>query len=329
MIIRKLITILLILAFQPLFAQKDVKVVPRQMYRLNIGDTLQLSIYGQSNSVRDLQVDPYGNITYLYVGTVKAYGKTIPELTKILNDKIKNDVKFSVLTVSPVKFGGRYFFIAGRVNKPGRKPLRSGMKLLSALAAGGGMDLQTLGSVTVDQADLQHAFLMRNGKNMRIDFVGLVEQGDMAQNILLKSGDYIYVPDAVNKQVYVLGEVNRQRSLDLKRPLTVMQAMAHVRGVTDDASDDILILRGSMSKPAVKIVSYKALVTGKRKDFFLKADDIIYVPERASLFGEELIDLALRVFVARIASESGSEAFRGINPDATESDNSFDFDVSP
>ena len=301
----------------------------KSLYKLNIGDRLQVAIYGQENSMREVQVDPYGNITYLYVGTVKAYGKTIPKLTEELNDRLKKEIKFSVLTVSPVNFGGRYFFIGGSVNKPGRKPLKTGMKLLSALASGGGMRQTVLNTITVDQADLKHAFILRNGKNLRIDFLNLMEKGDMSQNISLESGDYIYIPDAVDKKVYVLGEVRFQRSIDLMRPMTLLQAITKARGVSDDASDELFILRGSLSNPAVKKISFSDLINGKEKDFFLKKDDIVYVPERKTLFGEQLIELALRAFIARIAAESGSRTLREVFPNAQDGDNGLDFDISP
>ena len=301
----------------------------KPLYKLNIGDRLQVAIYGQENSMREVQVDPYGNITYLYVGTVKAYGKTIPSLTEELNQLLKKEIKFSVLTVSPVNFGGRYFFLGGSVNKPGRKPLKTGMKLLSALASGGGMKQTVLNTITVDQADLKHAFILRDGKNLRVDFINLVERGDMSQNIPLESGDYIYIPDTVDKKVYVLGEVRFQRSIDLMRPMTLLQAMTKARGLSDDASDELYVLRGSLSDPAVKKVSFSELINGEAKDFFLKKDDIIYVPERKTLFGEQLIDLALRAFIARVAAESGSRTLREVFPNAQDGDNGLDFDISP
>jgi hypothetical protein len=42
-----------------------------------------------------------------------------------------------------------------------------------------------------------------------------------------------------------------------------------------------------------------------------------------------LIELALRAFIARIASESGSRTLREVFPDARDGDNGLDFDISP
>ena len=113
------------------------------------------------------------------------------------------------------------------------------------------------------------------------------------------------------------------------KPMTLLQAMTKARGLSDDASDDLYVLRGSLSNPAVKKVSFSDLINGKVKDFFLRKDDIVYVPERKTLFGEQLIDLALRAFIARVAAESGSRTLREAFPGARDGDNGLDFDISP
>ena len=84
---------------------QEVKEKP-PLYKINIGDTMRIGIYGKADAAKDITVDPYGNITYLYVGTVKAYGKTFPELTKELNEKFKGVLKFSLITVTPIQLAG-------------------------------------------------------------------------------------------------------------------------------------------------------------------------------------------------------------------------------
>jgi polysaccharide biosynthesis/export protein len=302
---------------------------PKPSYKINIGDTLLLYIYGQPESKKEVTVDTYGNITYLHVGTVKAFGKTFPQLSQDLNKLIKKITKFSLVTASPVDFGGRYYFVSGSVNQPGRKTLRPGTSLLTAIGASGGFEVANRNSATFDQADLKQAFIIRDGQHISVNFIDLVEKGDIRQNILIKNGDFIYVPDSMDKKVYVIGEVNLQRSLELRRPLSLLQALSRSQGITEDASQNILILRGAISKPIVRVVNYKKLLDGQTKDFYLRKDDIIFVPERSTLLVEELVKLAIRTFVARIASETGSEAFRKIESKAGEGNTGLNFNFSP
>ena len=301
----------------------------KPLYKISIGDTLRISIYGKPASVKDVVVDPYGNVEYLYVGTIKAYGKTIPSLAEEINNKIKDHIKFALVTVSPAELGGRYFYVSGTVNKPGRKVLTPGTTVLAALAQAGGLQIRNRNSISVEMSDLKHAFLLRNGTNIPLNFKELVKKGNLSQNITLEKGDFIYIPHAVKKQVYVLGEVKLQRSIELFRPVSLLQVLSKANGVTDNASSEILVVRGSLTKPAVKKVNYKNLISGKEKDFFLKPDDIVFVPERSTVLAEEMIKLAIRAFVARIATLSGSEVFKEIEADAEAGNTGFDFNLNP
>ena len=197
------------------------------------------------------------------------------------------------------------------------------------MAQAGGTELTTQNSITFDLADLKHSFILRDGKNLPVNFETLIQKGDTSQNLVLKNGDFIYIPSSVNKKVYVLGEVNLQRALEMKRPVTLLQALSRARGVTEDAGKQVVVLRGSLTDPAVKIVDYEKLTSGQEKDFLLRPDDIVFVPERKTLVLEEILKLALRAFVARIASEAGSEVYNDVNPGANSSNNDFNFNLSP
>jgi len=92
---------------------------------------------GQS---RLMPVKPDGNITLPFIGDTKAYGKTIEELHKDLNDRYKEEglpeleVTVQILTVSP-----RKIFVMGEVFKPGLVKAGNMITLAQAVATAGGV----------------------------------------------------------------------------------------------------------------------------------------------------------------------------------------------
>ncbi len=103
-------------------------------------DELQKAIatapYGQA---RVVAVRPDGNISLPYIPDVRAAGKTIPELTKEVNQQyssIISDMQVSVLLKDVV---GNLVFVDGEVNRPGVFNMRGPITVQQAIAMAGGM----------------------------------------------------------------------------------------------------------------------------------------------------------------------------------------------
>lgn len=107
-------------------------------YRLGPGDHVALIVFGVSElSANDLNVAADGSIALALVGTVKATGLTLNELTEAVSDRLKNgyihDPKVSMQIVSY-----RPFYILGEVKAPGEYPYIPGMTVTKAVARAGG-----------------------------------------------------------------------------------------------------------------------------------------------------------------------------------------------
>ena len=59
----------------------------------------------------------------------------------------------------------------------------------------------------MELADLSHSFLMRQGKQVPVDFEKLFQYGDLSQNIALEPNDYLYFALSSANEIYVVGEV--------------------------------------------------------------------------------------------------------------------------
>src|SRR5690606_4087402 len=59
------------------------------------------------------------------------------------------------------------------------------------------------GSVHLERASLRGAYVARGGKRLPINFRRLMREGDLSQNIPLRSGDVVFVPDNTVEQAFV------------------------------------------------------------------------------------------------------------------------------
>src|SRR2546423_82201 len=77
--------------------------------------------------------------------------------------------------------GSKYVWLLGRLNKPGLYATAGGMSLLEALSLAGGTAHSTSQSTSVEEADLRHSFVVRQGQFLPVDFHKLLREGDLSQ----------------------------------------------------------------------------------------------------------------------------------------------------
>lgn len=201
------------------------------------------------------------------------------------------------------------------------------MTLIEALSLAGGPSsssspLASLGGGPVSSgsseeiADLRRSFVMRDGQMLPVDFHRLVKEGDMSQNIYLRPDDFVYVPSAIARDVFVLGAVLQPRPVVYRRRMSLVAAIANAQGTIKDAYlSHVAIVRGSLTEPEIAIVDYKEIVKGKAPDVLLEPGDIVYVPFTPYRTLIKYADLIVRSFVQTIAINEGARAVsRNVNP---------------
>lgn len=295
---------------------EEEPVDPSTLYRLKIGDKLSISIYGEPDSVREVTVDSAGNIYYLYVNSVFVLGKTINELRKELNEKVKIFFKHALVSVTAVSVGGEYYTILGEVKEPGQKVLHGKETLLMAIGEAQGFVRGVFRNETIDYADLDKSFITRKGEYLPINFQKLVKDGDLRQNIELQSGDYIYIPTIMTKDIFILGEVGTVTTLAYLDTVTLIQALTEAGWVSPFASSRVLVLRGSLSCPTQYLVDINMILRHCCPDFELEPGDIVYVPPRKFSHLRAIVRNAIATFVGTVASLAGTRTFISLNPGA-------------
>ena len=284
-------------------------------YRLNIGDVLNFTIYGEADSYRTVPVDPNGMITYLVVGTLPAAGRTIDDLRQDMQQRLTGQFNYLILTVSPVKFKSQKFTIFGQVQYPGTYPIEGRTTVTTAVCAGRGLKTAEFRNSTIEASDLTHASLMRRGGQfIPVDFDALLTKGDASQDVELQDGDIINIPSALARSVYIIGEVGFQRTMGFYGTTTLLEVLAEARGIKPTAGDTIVIVRGSLTKPETRTVRISALLSGRAGDIQLQAGDIIYVPPKRFSLLEDMVKAAVSAFANNVSLNAADNLYEQLDP---------------
>ena len=162
-------------------------------YVIGPGDQLQVFVWRNPELTTTVPVRPDGKISTPLVEDMVAVGKTpsvlARDIEKVLSDYVRSP-QVNVIVTEPASVFSQVKVI-GQVNKPQAIAYREGMTVLDAVLAVGGLAPFAAGN---------RARLLRtvDGKNteMKIKLSSLVNDGDMKQNLVLKPGDVLVVPES-------------------------------------------------------------------------------------------------------------------------------------
>ena len=300
---------------------------PTNRFTLGPGDTLELEILGDTATRSTNTVGPDGKIYFYLLPGLDVWGLTVTDARSLIERELLKYVREQPqVGVSLHGVESRHVWVLGSLSKPGIYPMSGPMTLLEALAAAGGpASPPALASLTGgpgaaalpdDIADLSRSFVIRDGQMLSVDFERLLKKGDVSQNIYLRPDDFIYVPSATAKEVFVLGAVAQARSVIYRERMSLVGAIASAQGTIKDAYlSHVAIVRGSMVEPKIAVVDYKAIVKGNASDVLLEPGDIVYVPFTPYRTLVRYADMILKTFVQTIAINEGARAVsRNVNP---------------
>ena len=269
----------------------------REAYRLGVSDTVEIEQLGVPNTRQECRVMPDGLLYYHTVPGLKVTGVSLPDLKVRLESALRE------------YYSSQRVWVLGRVNTPGLYPLTGPTSILEAIARAGGLFTSRFSGTTEELADLQHSFVVRNGEFLPVDFVKLLRHGDLSQNVYLKNGDYVYLPSALNSEVYVLGAVRMPKSVGFQDQVTLISAIADAKGLLPNAYPQrAVILRGSLVEPTVATVNLNRIMMGKDPDIALEPRDIVWIPNSPWDRVETYTKMILNTFTRTVAANEGAHA---------------------
>ena len=297
---------------------------PARLFTLGPGDKLEIELLGEPGSRVTTIVAPDGKVYFNLLPGIDVWGLTLAEAKQRLESELAKFVR-QAPQVSLVLRGveSKRFWVLGRVQAPGVYPLATPMTLLEALSvAGGTLSLssfrdQSAAGMTEELADLRRSFVLRQGKLLPLDFHRLLNEGDLSQNIYLEPDDFVYLPAATAREVYVLGAVAQPRLVPYIENLTVAGAIASAYGTINGAyMHHVAVLRGSLQQPQIAIVDYKRVIRGEALDMALQPHDIVYVPFSPYRVLQRYAELILNTFVSAAAINAGEALVQNKQPGA-------------
>ena len=162
-------------------------------YIIGPGDTVQIFVWRNPELTATIPVRPDGKISTPLVEDMVAVGKNPSRLArdieKVLSEYVRSP-QVNVIVTQPTSVFSQVK-ILGQVAKPQALPYREGITVLDAILAVGGL---------ADFAAGNRAKIVRteNGKQIEIKvrLNELMNGGNMKQNVLLKPGDVLLVPES-------------------------------------------------------------------------------------------------------------------------------------
>ena len=119
-----------------------------ESYRLDSGDQLRITVFGQTNLTNTYLVDQSGYVTMPLISNVVARGRTTEELAVDVASRLRNgylrdpDVSVEIAQYRP-------FFIMGEVNSAGQYSYVAGMTAQTAVAIAGGFTARAKQSTVI------------------------------------------------------------------------------------------------------------------------------------------------------------------------------------
>ena len=163
---------------------------PDAAYTVKPGDVLSIQVWKEPDLQGPVLVRPDGAFSFPLAGQIDARGKTVPELQKIITERLKKYISDPVVTVSVQEVRGNKVYVIGQVNKPGEFIVNPRVDVMQALSmAGGTTAFAALGDIMILRrvdGQQQQALPFR--------YTDVIRGRNLQQNIMLQAGDVVVVP---------------------------------------------------------------------------------------------------------------------------------------
>jgi polysaccharide export outer membrane protein len=238
---------------------------------------LEVSVYGAPDfDHKDVRVSNSGEIVLPLIGAQHVAKLTAAQAQSLIADKLTKGDFFNKPQVSIFvkEYATQGVSVLGEVQKPGVYPLLGPRRLFDAISQAGGLSPKAGKVVTVTHCD--------DPKHPeRVMLAGNLEN-TVEGNVAVMPGDTIVVSKA--GIVYVVGDVKLPGGFVMENDsMTVLQAVALAQGAMPTAAlDKSKLIRTVNSEKQEVPVELKQILSSKKDDLKLQANDILFIPNSAS-----------------------------------------------
>lgn len=267
------------LAAQPCVFAQALASGRELAYQVGPGDVLEVSVEGRPDLSRLPTVQTTGVIFYPLMGEVKVADRSVADVAAQLTTLLVKEGVTGPVRVRVREYHSRSVFVAGEVNRPGRKALRAGGRLIDALVDAGGFSAAASGEVIVQRRD--GAFEDGTStRRFRFEPQGPTDQHRQGLALVLRPGDVISARQ--RQYVRISGEVERPGRYMLAEGMTLTQALEAAGGLTRYGSPKVRLERAKPAEgePGNLEVDTRSVRSGESPDPALRPDDALSVRAR-------------------------------------------------
>ncbi|WP_245624530.1 XrtA/PEP-CTERM system exopolysaccharide export protein [Belnapia moabensis] len=163
-------------------------------YVIGPGDTLQVFVHRAPELTTDVPVRPDGRISIPLAGDIEAAGRTPTELSRQLEQQLREFIREPTVTVIVRSFVGltsRQIRIVGEAAQPRSIPFREGLTVLDVLIQGGGLTRYASGNRA---RIIRREHETNPPQIIPVRLNDLLRSGDISQDVPLRPGDTLVIP---------------------------------------------------------------------------------------------------------------------------------------
>ncbi len=263
-------------------------------YFIGPRDVVSVTVYagGEEQLKVRMTVTAQGMINIPFIGQVRADGLTTSQLEALITEPMSMDYFVNPeVNVHILEYHSLRYYISGAVTSPGLYEMRSKTTLMRLIAKAGGV-LPDRGNVAYVLRDSTEQIaegqnvekLLSHKEPKKADLKKLLDEGDMSHDMILQSGDVVYIPFEkalkAESKIYVEGEVRSPGVYDYRPVLTALNACIMAGGFGRFAAPNrTRIIRKKNGRQEIIRIDLNEVKMGRIPDAELKPGDLINVPE--------------------------------------------------
>ncbi|MDC3384188.1 SLBB domain-containing protein [Gammaproteobacteria bacterium] len=214
-------------------------------YVLDFGDTLEIQLVGQQNSIDELSIKRDGSINISEIGKVSVAGLTLESASSLIKNKISNAYIGIEAFVTLVNIRDIQVLITGNAYNPGIYTLNGNSNLLHALSMAGGID---------ENGSYRQIELIRDNAIINsIDLYDIFIHGKSGFGQRLRSGDSVLIKPA-NELIALTGAVKRPGVYELTSDENYSDLFAYGNGFSASADHNSLRIE-RLNKEEVEFIN--------------------------------------------------------------------------
>jgi polysaccharide export outer membrane protein len=131
------------------------------------------------------------------------------------------------------------------------------------------------------QTNLFKSYVIRSGSQLPVDLYKLLHEGDLAQNIVMRGGDQIFLAEGSDASVMVTGEIPKSMAIPLPNGIISLREALAIAGGIPFTGDKccIGVIRGGSLSPKVYCLNWRELTSVSNNSLLLIPGDVVVISE--------------------------------------------------